>query len=113
MDGALSEADANRVFHALADGTRRDILARAIQREQSVSALARHYEISLTAVQKHVSVLERAALVTKHRSGREQLVMANAETLRRANTLLKAFEQLWIDRADQIATILAEEGDTR
>jgi DNA-binding transcriptional ArsR family regulator len=113
MDGALSEADANRVFHALADGTRRDILARAIQREQSVSALARHYEISLTAVQKHVSVLERAALVTKNRSGREQLVIANAETLRRANTLLKTFEQLWIDRANQIATILAEEGDTR
>ena len=44
------------------DSTRRDILARAIQREQSVSALARHYEISLTAVQKHVTVLERAAL---------------------------------------------------
>lgn len=107
------EAAADRVFHALADSTRRDILARAIQREQSVSALARHYEISLTAVQKHVSVLERAALVTKNRSGREQLVTANPETLRRANTLLEAFEQLWIGRANRIAEILAEEGAAR
>lgn len=110
---AFSEADADRVFHALADSTRRDILARAIRREQSVSALARHYEITLTAVQKHVSVLERARLITKRRSGREQLVVAEPTTLRRANSLLKAFEQLWIDRANQIAEILAEEGEPR
>jgi len=108
--GAFSEPEADRVFHALADTTRREILARAIQREQSVSTLARHYEISLTAVQKHVAVLERAALVNKHRSGREQRVAANPETLRKAATLLAAFEQLWIQRATKIAEILAEEG---
>ncbi len=109
----FSEAEADRVFHALSDSTRRDILARAIQREQSVSALARHYEISLTAVQKHVTVLERAALISKQRNGREQLVAANPDTLRRANTLLAAFEQLWIDRANRIAEILTEEGEAR
>lgn len=108
--GALSEPEADRVFHALADTTRRDILARAIQREQSVSTLARRYEISLTAVQKHVAVLERAALVNKQRSGREQRVAANPEMLRKAATLLAAFEQLWIQRATKIAEILAEEG---
>ena len=105
----LSQEQADRVFHALSDSTRRDILIRAIQREQSVSALARHYEISLTAVQKHVTVLEQAALVSKTRSGREQLVASNPDTLRRANTLLKTFEQLWIDRANRIAEILTEE----
>jgi DNA-binding transcriptional ArsR family regulator len=108
--GALSQPEADRVFHALADATRRDILARAIEHEQSVSALARHYEISLTAVQKHVAVLERAALVSKQRSGREQRVTANPETLRKAATLLDTFEQLWIQRATKIAEILAEEG---
>src|SRR4051795_10226355 len=107
---ALSGPDADRVFHALADATRRDILARAIEREQSVSALARRYEMSLTAVQKHVAVLERAALVSKQRSGREQRVVANPETLRKAARLLAAFEQLWIQRATKIAEILAEEG---
>jgi DNA-binding transcriptional ArsR family regulator len=107
---ALSDAEADRVFQALADSTRRDILARAIEREQSVSALARRDEISLTAVQKHVGVLERAALVSKQRSGREQLVAANQDTLRRAAALLAAFEQLWIQRATRIAEILGEEG---
>lgn len=106
---ALSEPEADRVFRALADATRRDILARSIEREQSVSALARHYEMSLTAVQKHVAVLERAALVSKHRVGREQRVAANPETLRKAATLLGAFEQLWVARATKIAEILAEE----
>lgn len=109
-NAALSEPEADRVFQALADATRRDILVRAIEREQSVSALARQYEMSLTAVQKHVTVLERAALVSKRRSGREQRVVANAETLRKAATLLAAFEQLWIKRAMNIAEILAEEG---
>ena len=105
----LSEPETDRVFHALADATRRDILARAIEREQSVSALARRYEMSLTAVQKHVAVLERATLVSKHKSGREQRVSANPETLRKAATLLAAFEQQWIKRAMKIAEILAEE----
>jgi DNA-binding transcriptional ArsR family regulator len=107
---ALSEPEADRVFQALADATRRDILAHAIEREQSVSALARRYEMSLTAVQKHVAVLERAALVSKQRSGREQRVAANPKTLRKAATLLASFEQLWIQRATKIAEILAEEG---
>jgi DNA-binding transcriptional ArsR family regulator len=105
----LTDPEADRVFHALADATRRDILARAIEREQSVSALARRYEMSLTAVQKHVAVLERAALVSKQRSGREQRVAANRETVRKATRLLAGFEQLWVQRATKIAEILAEE----
>jgi len=110
---ALSEPEADLVFRALADATRRDILARAIEHEQSVSALARRYEMSLTAVQKHVAVLERAALVSKQKSGREQRVAANPETLRKAARVLAAFEQLWIQRATKIAEILAEdEADT-
>src|SRR5262245_11674925 len=108
--GLLSDPDADRVFHALADATRRDILARAIESELSVSALARRYEMSLTAVQKHVAVLERAALVSKQRSGREQRVTANPETMRKAARLLAGFEQLWIQRATKMAEILAEEG---
>jgi DNA-binding transcriptional ArsR family regulator len=107
----LSDPEADLVFKALADSTRRDVLARAIEREQSVSELARRYEMSLTAVQKHVAVLERATLVSKHKSGREQRVAANPDTLRKAATLLAAFEQLWMQRATKIAEILAEEED--
>ena len=107
----LDDRDVDRIFHALADATRRDILVRASRREHSVSALARHYEMSFAAVQKHVAVLERASLVSKHRRGREQIVHGNAATLHRAAELLDAVEQLWIQRAVQIAEILGEEGD--
>ncbi len=103
----------DRIFHALADATRRDILARAIVSEQSVSALARHYEMSFAAVQKHVAVLERASLVGKRRQGREQIVHGNPATLRTAALLLEDYEQLWIERANRIAGVLAgKEGET-
>ena len=109
--GMLPDAAADRIFQALGAATRRDILARAIRQEQSVSALARHYEMSFAAVQKHVAVLERAALVTKEQRGREQIVSGHAPTLHKAAALLDAYEQLWIERTTRIADILAgEEG---
>jgi DNA-binding transcriptional ArsR family regulator len=105
--------DADHIFSALADATRRDILTRALDREQSVSALARNYAMSFAAVQKHVAILERAHLVTKQRRGREQIVHGNTATLHRATELLRSLEELWIQRARQIAELLGEEGDPR
>jgi DNA-binding transcriptional ArsR family regulator len=106
VDYGLTEAEIDRIFGALADGTRRDILGRAIRHEQSVSAMARQYAMSFAAVQKHVAVLERATLVTKERRGREQIVHANRATMGKAAALLEAYEQLWIQRATRIADIL-------
>ncbi len=77
-------------FGALADRTRRDIFRRAHEGRLSVSALAREYPISLAAVQKHVAVLERAELVSKHRVGRESIVRAEPEALERARAALEA-----------------------
>jgi DNA-binding transcriptional ArsR family regulator len=105
---SLSEQEVDRIFGALADATRRDILLQSMVTSNSVSALARRYEMSFAAVQKHVAVLERAGLVTKRRRGREQLVESNAATLRRAATLLDSYERLWSQRAAQIAGILAD-----
>lgn len=105
----LSGDDADRVFQALGDATRRDILARTMRQGESVSELSRRYAMSFAAVQKHVAVLQRAALVTKEKRGREQIVHGNAQTLRRAAQLLDAYEQIWIQRATRIADILAEE----
>ncbi|MCX7521583.1 metalloregulator ArsR/SmtB family transcription factor [Microbacterium sp. STN6] len=107
----MSDAEADRTFHALADATRRDITRRVLQREQSVSSLACRYEMSFAAVQKHVAVLEAASLVTKKRRGREQIVHANLDALRRAARLLDEYEQLWRHRADTMAGILAETGE--
>jgi DNA-binding transcriptional ArsR family regulator len=99
---------ANRVFHALADATRRDIVAMAMQGEHSVSDLARRYPMSFAAVQKHVAVLERAGLITKQRRGREQLVRGDIATLREAQQLLDQLEALWRGRLDRIDDLLAE-----
>ncbi len=107
--GERDAAEIDRVFHALADATRRDIIVRVMRQEQSVSALAQHYPMSFAAVQKHVAVLERAALVTKERRGREQVVHADVAALRRAARLLEAYEQIWRHRAAGIERILAED----
>jgi DNA-binding transcriptional ArsR family regulator len=99
---------ADLVFHALADATRRDIVAVALEGELSVSALGRRYPISLTAVQKHVAVLEQAGLVRKRRRGREQLVSTDVRILLDAGQLLDRLAALWVDRLDRFADVLAE-----
>ena len=98
---------ADRLFHALADATRRDIVLRTMHEEHSVSALARLYPMSFAAVQKHVAVLAGAELVTKRRRGREQLVRGNVDTVRDAHRLLDQFEAVWRQRIDRFGEILA------
>ena len=97
----------DRLFGALADATRRDILARVMDRDASVSELASRYKMSFAAVQKHVAVLERAHLVTKRRDGREQRVAGNPDAVRRANRLLEEFEQIWRARVGRLDELLA------
>ena len=105
-----SEESLNQLFRALADGTRRDILARSLTETPSVSALASRYEMSFAAVQKHVAVLERAGLIKKCAHGREQLVAANRARLRRAAELLEYFETMWHQRLAQLDDVLQPKG---
>ena len=109
----MSDAAVDRLFHALADATRRDIVRRVLVAEHSVSELARDYPISVTAVQKHVLVLEEAGLVTKRRHGREQRVAGQPAALQRAQRLLDAYEQLWRDRLDRMNDVLAQDPTRR
>jgi len=104
----VDEAWADLVFGALADRTRRDILRRSMDGALSVSALARNYQMSVTAVQKHVAVLDRAGLVAKHRRGREQLVRTDLDAIHAAQQLLDRFEVLWRDRIDRFTDVLDE-----
>jgi DNA-binding transcriptional ArsR family regulator len=100
---------ADRLFHALADATRRDIVMRTMRAEHSISALARVYPMSFAAVQKHVAVLEGAALVTKQRRGREQLVRGNLHTVRDVHRHLYQFEKVWRSRLDRFGEVLADD----
>lgn len=109
----LSADEVDRIFHGLADATRRDILGQVLCTAQSISTLARRYDMSFAAVQKHVAVLERAALVTKERRGREQLVHGNPEALARAARLLDEYERIWRHRVRAIEDVLAEDALTQ
>lgn len=105
---ALSDAEVDRIFHALADATRRDILKRTSVGDTSVSRLADAYDMSFAAVQKHVAVLEGAGLVTKESRGRERLVRADPATIARAQQLLDAYADLWRSRIDRLDALLAD-----
>lgn len=111
VEGGLSDDDVDRLFQALAAATRRDILRRTIEREQSVSALAADYDVSFAAVQKHVGVLEAAGLIVKRAEGRERLVRADPAMIARARALLAQYEDLWRARIDRLDALLAEPDD--
>ncbi len=104
----LADAEIDAIFRALADATRRDIVARVIEREQSVTELAARYAMSFAAVQKHVVVLQRASLVAKERRGREQIVRPRREAVARARQLLDDYERLWGARIERMQDILEE-----
>jgi DNA-binding transcriptional ArsR family regulator len=104
----VAPPDFDRLFGALADHTRRDIVRRAIDADEGVVELASHYPMSFAAVQKHVAVLERAGLVTKERIGRRKVVRTNLEGLRAARRLLDRYEELWRGRIDRMTELIAE-----
>jgi DNA-binding transcriptional ArsR family regulator len=101
--------DFDRMFGALADPTRRDIVRRAIGGDEGILELAGHYPMSFAAVQKHVAILERAGLITKHRIGRRKVVRTNPEGLRTVRSLLDRYEELWRSRIGRMADLLAED----
>lgn len=104
----LTESDLSRVFRALADATRRDILRRTLLGAVSVSGLAAQYDMSFAAVQKHVAVLEEAGLVAKVAAGRERLVRADPEQIARARSCLDELEVIWRHRLTGLDAVLSE-----
>lgn len=109
VDMPLSDAEIDRLFRALADATRRDILRRTLSGEASVSRIAEAYEMSFAAVQKHVAVLEGAGLVTKRTVGRERLVRGNPEAIETARALLERYEHIWRERITRLDALLSDD----
>src|ERR671936_2502858 len=105
----VAPRDFDRMFGALADHTRRDIVRRAISAEEGIVELAGHYPMSFAAVQKHIAILERAGLVTKERVGRRKVVRANLEGVRMVRHLLDEYEELWRERVDRLAVLVADD----
>lgn len=96
----------DRVFHAMSDSIRRDMMRRLAARELSVSQLAKHYPVSLAAVSKHIRVLQEAGLVQKTRSGTTQLCSANLGPLGKVSEVLEELGQFWRGRLDSLQELL-------
>jgi DNA-binding transcriptional ArsR family regulator len=107
---ATTEID--RVFGALADATRRDIVRRAIAGAEGVAELASHYPMSFAAVQKHVAILERAGLVTKQRIGRRKVVRTSVNGIRVAQDLLDRYQELWRGRIERMTELITNTKET-
>jgi DNA-binding transcriptional ArsR family regulator len=107
-----STFNADQVFAALADATRRDIVLRALGGSEGVAELAGHYPMSFAAVQKHVAVLERAGLVTKERTGRRKVVRTNIDGLLLARSLLDQYEALWRGRVERMTNLITRSEET-
>ena len=104
--------NADQIFAALGDATRRDIVLRALDANEGIAELAGHYPMSFAAVQKHVAILERAGLVTKQRIGRRKVVRTNLQGLHAARSLLDRYEDLWRDRVDRMTNLIDDSKET-
>ncbi len=97
------------VFAALADPTRRAILARLASGEATVTELAEPFAMSLPAVSKHLKVLERAGLITRGRTAQWRPCRLEAEPLGEASAWLERYRRLWERSFDRLADHLAEQ----
>ena len=95
-------------FHALADPTRRAILARLSLGQASVGELAEPFTISLPAVSKHLKVLEGADLITRHRDGRISRMEFNPASMIGAAEWIDFYKKFWEGRLDRLARYLED-----
>lgn len=100
-------------LRALADPTRRDIIARTLHREYAVSELADTYPMTFAAVQRHVAVLEAAGLVSKRAVHRHRFVSARPESLDDVQVALLGLRDEWRDRVERMHDVLARDGDSK
>jgi DNA-binding transcriptional ArsR family regulator len=96
-------------FAALSDPTRRRIVARLTRGETRVSDLAQPFDMSLTAVTKHLKVLEKAGLVRRERLGREHYMRLRAAPLKEIARWTSQYERFWNQRLDALGEFLAND----
>ena len=103
---AEAELALDGVFHALADGTRRQLLARLARGPASVGELAEPFAMSLPAVSKHLVVLREAGLIEQEKSGRLRTCHLNAAGMQDASQWLAFYEHFWSAQLDALEAFL-------
>ncbi|MEC4816998.1 MAG: metalloregulator ArsR/SmtB family transcription factor [Scytonema sp. PMC 1069.18] len=105
MSRATASSD---VFQAIADPTRRALLDRLRQGEQSVKQLALPFEMSLAAISQHLSVLCEAGLVQQRRAGRQRFYRLNPNPLKEVSDWINHYEQFWQEKLNALDEYLEE-----
>jgi DNA-binding transcriptional ArsR family regulator len=103
----------DHLFHALANGTRREIVSLLAKRPYNISELVPKFDMSLAAVSKHVKSLERAGLIDREVIGRTHICRLNAEALGEAFQWLSGYERFWQDRLDALENVLSQNNGER
>ena len=93
-------------FHALADPTRRGMLANLALGEKSIGELAKPFAMSFAGASKHVKVLEDAGLVARRKDGRNQIIRLEARPLEEAERWLRQWEKFWNVRLDRLEALI-------
>jgi DNA-binding transcriptional ArsR family regulator len=91
----MNKEQLDRVFSALADSTRRGMLAQLAQGEVNISHLAQQYDMSQPAISKHLKVLDRAGLIQKKKNGREYLIRVNPKPMEEAQSWIGYYAKFW------------------
>lgn len=102
----------SRVFAALADPTRRDMVARLALADETVGDLAAPYDVSLQAVSKHLKVLEQAGLVTRRKDAQRRPVHLEAEVFDLMTKWIERYQRAAEDRYQRLDAVLADMNDT-
>jgi DNA-binding transcriptional ArsR family regulator len=102
----MSAAQLDAVFNALADPTRRAILARLADGDANVAELARPFSVSQPAISRHLKVLEQAGLISRHRRATARLSRLEAEPLREATEWLSSYERYWSESYERLDALL-------
>jgi DNA-binding transcriptional ArsR family regulator len=102
-----TEQQLDLVFNALADPTRRAILARLTEGEANVAELAAPFSVSQPAISRHLKVLEQAGLISRHRRATARLSRLEAEPMREAIAWLGDYERYWSESYERLDGLLA------
>lgn len=102
----------DRIFHALADPTRRGLLQQLQAGESCVTELASQYEVSLNAISKHLKVLEKAELIQRNIQGRVHYCAMNSEKLKEIEKWMQPYKKFWQQSLDDLENyMIKKKGD--
>lgn len=101
------ELSLNSIFFSLSDPTRRDILKRISTKTLTVSEIAESYNLSLAAISKHLSVLEKAKLIIKNKKGKEHFIELKPEALEEVSEYIKYYQRFWENKLNKMEEVLS------